>query len=180
MIFTKELFNPLMSFSYLQVYFDDIKIVNVNWKLRIQAHYLYLVMIYFTTICNLCYCFNVSPWMRTFIGDFVFVFEFPPITAPLMIPIAWLTIQFSRMLYIHNRNQLTDLIEGVVMNGNNDFFLTKTFNGKPVSISVRKYARVMILVMKQIFVIAVGWFCCMKFSKHFQTCCFFQSVFQLS
>lgn len=155
MILNLNLISPFKRLEYLCIYLKDIKQIYSNQRSRFELFYVDINLIYHSFICCTPYLFNWTPWTRRFIVDFMFMFHLPRSSSLAILPICWLLWQYTNMLYYHNLNPITTLIEDVIIYGDYRYFL---FNGKEIVKIVRKYCRMVLFLVNQIFALSIGMF----------------------
>lgn len=160
MIFSLKNFNPFNSFDYFREYFSDVRQIETNRKLRLNVFYVHFNNMFQVMILSAPFLFDISPWTLVLIMNTSHLFHLPNYFGLTVFPILYSLTCYTNMLYYGNRNELTDLIEDVVVHGKNDFFLFKMSDGKEVSTLAQKSAKLMMLMMNKLFLVVIGLYLC--------------------
>lgn len=153
--FVLKKFHLWKSLSILADYFTMINRINADRRSYFRWRLMSANMIYQSFNCVLLCCVPMSEWMRSLLVDMAFWFNLPQ-SVNLVIFQFILTFHINlQILFYHNRNVVTNIVEKVVIKQNSQFFPSIYFNGHLVVNLIRKWA-FFLLFTHQSFYVAIG------------------------
>lgn len=153
--FNSHLFNPFKTLAYLEDYFESIRVIHQDRQLQRDLWFAKLNLFFQAVHLFASITIPMSDWAKWAIFEKTAAFNVPLVYNHATLPIVYMAWVFLNRLYYENNNNVTDLVEEVVIRQKNHRFLIPNFRNKPASVYIRKIC-VKALRINQIVVLALG------------------------